>query len=162
MSLIKRNPNRELELWNREFPIPHALDRLHNEMNRVFGDFFRGDLADSGAFFSGTWAPAVDLSETDDAYLVRAELPGMKKEDVKITFNNGLLTIRGEKKNETEEKNRTYHRIERSYGSFERSFNLPGAVKSGNVEAKYDDGVLTITLPKTEETKEKVIDVKIK
>ena len=162
MSLIKRNPSKEMEVWNRDLPIPRALDRLHNEMNRVFGDFFRGDLVGDGYFSSGSWAPAVDLSETDDSYIIRAEIPGMKKEDVKITLQDTFVTIRGEKKNEAEEKNGTYHRIERSYGSFERSFNLPGAVKSGDIEAKYNDGLLTITLPKTEEAKEKVIDVKVK
>ena len=162
MSLIKRNPNKEIQLWDRDLPIPHALDRLHNEMNRVFSDLFRGDLVDNGSFFSGNWLPAADISETGDAYIIRAELPGMKKEDVTITVNNTLVTIRGEKKNDAEEKNRTYHRVERSYGSFERSFNLPGAVKSGSVEARYDNGLLTITLPKTEETKEKVHDITIK
>ncbi len=133
---MKRNPGREIELWNREFPIPRALDRLHNEMNRVFSDLFRGDLADDGSLFSGGWIPAVDVSESDDSYVIRAELPGMKKEDFKITVSNTLVTIRGEKKNEAEEKSRTYHRVERSYGWFERSFSLPGAVKNGNVEAK--------------------------
>jgi HSP20 family protein len=162
MSLIKRNPNKEMELWNRDLLIPRALDSLHNQMNRVFSDFFRGDLVDNGSFFAGGWAPAVDVSETDVSYIIRAELPGMKKEDVKITVNNTLVTIRGEKKNESDEKDRTYHRIERSYGSFERSFNLPGAVKTGDVEARYDDGLLTVTLPKTEEAKEKVHDIKIK
>ncbi|MGA9408796.1 MAG: Hsp20/alpha crystallin family protein [Bacteroidota bacterium] len=162
MSLIKRNPAKEMEVWNRDLPVPRVLDRLHNEMNRVFSDFFRGDLVDNGSFFPGDWGPAVDLSETDDSYIIRAEIPGMKKEDVKITLLDSLVTIRGEKKNEAEEKNGTYHRIERSYGSFERSFNLPGGVKSGDIEAKYNDGLLTITLPKTEEAKEKVHDIKIK
>ena len=159
---MKRNPNKEMELWNKELPIPRVLDRLHHEMNRVFSDFFRGDLVDDGSFFSGSWSPAVDVSETDDSYIIRAELPGMKKEDVKVTVNNSLVTIQGEKKIESEEKDRTYHRIERSYGSFERSFNLPSAVKSGSIEAKYDEGLLTVTLPKTEEAKEKVHDIKIK
>jgi HSP20 family protein len=162
MSLMKRNSNKEMELWNRNFPVPYALDRLHSEMNRVFNDFFRGDLVDDGSLLSGSWAPAVDVSETADSYIVRAELPGMKKEDVKITIDNTLVTIRGEKKNEAEEKNRMYHRIERSYGSFERSFDLPGTVKSSSIEARFDDGLLTVTLPKTEEAKEKVHDIKIK
>ena len=162
MSLVKRNPSKEMEVWNRDLPIPRVLDRLHNEMNRVFGDFFRGDLVDNSSFSSGNWYPVVDLSETDDSYIIRAEIPGMKKEDVKITLHDTLVTIWGEKKSEAEERKGTYHRIERSYGSFERSFNLPGAVKSGDIEAKYNDGLLTITLPKTEEAKEKVHEIKIK
>lgn len=162
MPLMKRNPNKEMELWKRDLPIPRALGILHDEMDRVFSDFFRGDLVDNGSFFSGSWAPAIDVSETDDSYIIRAELPGMKKEDVKITVNNTLVTIRGEKRNEAEDKSRTYHRIERSYGSFERSFNLPGAVKSSSVEARFEDGLLTVALPKTEEAKEKVHDIKIK
>ncbi len=162
MSLMKRNPGNNIELWNREFPIPQALDRLHTEMSRVFSDLFRGDLAADGSFFSGNWVPAADVSETDDSYIIRVELPGMKKEDVKITVNDTLLTIRGERKDETEEKKRTYHRIERSYGSFERSFNLPGAVMSGSVEARYGNGILTVTLQRTEESKKKVHTIMIK
>ena len=100
MSLIKRNPTKELELWNREFPVPRALDRLQREMNRAFDGFFRGDLHDTDSIFSHSWSPAVDVSETNESYIIHAELPGMKKDDVKITLNNGVITIQGEKKNE--------------------------------------------------------------
>ncbi|HTR80803.1 MAG TPA: Hsp20/alpha crystallin family protein [Bacteroidota bacterium] len=162
MSLIKRNPTKELELWNQEFPVPRMISHLQQEMNKVFGDFFRGDLFDGGSFLSGQWTPAVDLEETDDSYVVRAELPGIKKDEVKITLNDGVVTVSGEKRNEVEKKEGNYHRVERSYGAFERSFTLPGAVKSDEIEAKYADGVLTITLPKTEEAKEKIIEVKVK
>lgn len=162
MSLIKRNPTKELELWNKDFPVPRAIDRLQREMNRAFDDFFRGDLFDTSSFLSHTWSPAIDVSETNDTYVIHAELPGVKKDEVKITMHDNLITIRGEKKNEVEKKAENYHRIERSYGTFERSFSLPGTVKSDSIEAKYDDGVLTITLPKTEDAKEKVVDVKVK
>lgn len=162
MSLIKRNPTKELELWNRNFPIPHALDRLQREMKGTFDGFFRGDLLDSGSFFSEEWSPAVDISESSDSYIIYAELPGMKKDDVKITMNDNVITLRGEKKKETEKKEGTFSRIERSYGIFERSFTLPVTVKSDAIEARYNDGVLTITLPKKEEAKEKVIDVTVK
>lgn len=162
MSLIKRNSTKEIELWNKNFPIPQALDRLQREMNRAFDGFFRGDLLDSGSFFSEGWSPAVDISESSDSYSIYAELPGIKKDDVKITMNGNVITLRGEKKNESEKKERTFNRIERSYGVFERSFTLPVTVKSEAIEARYNDGILTITLPKREEAKEKVIDVKVK
>ena len=162
MSLIKRNPSKELELWNRDFPIPRALDRLRREMNHAFDDFFRGDLLDNEFSFAQGWSPAVDISETKDSYVIHAELPGMKKDEVKITMNDNVITIRGEKKNEAEKKEANYHRIERAHGMFERSFALPGSVLGDAIEARYDEGILTITLPKTEEAKEKVIDVKVK
>ena len=162
MPLIKRNPSKELELWNREFPVPRAIDRLQREMNRAFDDFFRGDLFDTGSALAQSWSPAVDVSETKDSYVIHAELPGVKKDEVKITMHDNLLSIRGEKKSETEKKEENFHRVERVYGAFERTFSLPGSVKSDNIEAKYNDGVLTITLPKTEEAREKIIDVKVK
>lgn len=162
MSLIKRNPSGELELWNRNFPIPHVLDRLHREMDRAFEGFFRGDLVDSSPFYTEGWSPAVDISETKDAYIVNAELPGIKKDDIKITMNGNVLTLRGDKKSESEKKDGTFNRIERSYGVFERSFSLPVSVESDAIEARYNDGVLTVTLPKKEEAKEKVIDVRVK
>jgi HSP20 family protein len=162
MALIKRNPTKELELWNKDFPVPRAIDRLQREMNRAFDDFFRGDLFDTSSNLNQPWSPAVDISETKDSYLIHAELPGVKKDEVKITMHDNLISIRGEKKSETEKKDENYHRVERSYGVFERSFSLPGTVKSDAIDAKYDDGVLTITLPKTEEAKVKVIDVKVK
>ena len=162
MSLIKRNPTKELELWDKNFPIPHALDRLQREMKGAFDGFFRGDLPDSASFFSEGWSPAVDISELSDSYSIYAELPGIKKDDVKITMNDNIITVRGEKKNESEKKGGTFSRIERSYGVFERSFTLPAAVKSDAIEARYNDGILTINLPKKEEAKEKVIGVTVK
>ncbi|HTX17537.1 MAG TPA: Hsp20/alpha crystallin family protein [Bacteroidota bacterium] len=162
MSLIKRNPTKDVELWNREFPVPRAIDRLQREMNRAFDDFFRGDLFDTKALSAQPWSPAIDVSETKDSYVIHAELPGVKKDEVKITMHENLITIKGEKKSEEEKKGENYHRIERSYGSFERSFTLPGSVKGDAVEASYKDGVLTVMLPKTEESKEKVVDVKVK
>ena len=162
MSLIRRSPSKDLELWNREFPVPRALDRLQREMNRAFDDFFRGDLVSSETFFNQSWSPAVDISESKDSYVIHAELPGVKKDEVKITMQDNIVTIRGEKKAENEKKEENYHRVERTYGMFERSFTLPGPVKNENIEAKFDDGVLSIVLPKTEEAREKVIDVKVK
>jgi len=150
MSLIKRNQSQDLDLWARQNPFFQGLGRLQREMNRAFDDFFRRDVTDDESFSTRTWFPNVDVVETDDRYEIRAELPGLKKDDVTITLNNSILTLRGEKKSETEKKGANYHRIERSFVTFERSFALPGTVKSDSIEAKYADGVLTLTLPKTE------------
>ena len=162
MSLIKRSPSKEMELWNSTFPIPRAIDRLQREMNRAFDGLFRGDLFDADTFMNRSWSPAVDISETNDSYLIRAELPGLKKDEVKITIENNTIAIRGEKKNDTEKKGENFHVVERSYGSFERTFTLPGAIKNDSVEARFEDGILSVTLPKTEASKQNVIDVKVR
>lgn len=162
MSLIKRNPTRELARWGSDFPAFGGLHSLQRDMNRFFDEFFRGDVLADESFFGRDWTPAVDVVENDDNYVLKAELPGMNKDDVKITLENNVLTIRGEKKNESEKKEGNYHRIERSYGSFERSFTVPGSLKVDNIDAQYKDGVLTLTLPKAEEAKPKLIDVKVK
>ena len=162
MSLIKRNPTQEMSFWNREIPSFRGLQSLQYDMNRIFDDFFRGDILANDSFFSRDWNPAVDIVENNDKYIVKAELPGLCKEDVKITLENNLLTIRGEKKNEDEKKEGNYHRVERSYGSFERSFSVPGSIRSNDIDAQYNDGILTVTLPKAEEAKQKRIDVTVK
>lgn len=162
MSLIKRNPTSEISRWNREFPMFRGLHSLQNDMNRIFDEFFRGDVLADETFFSRDWNPAVDIVENSDTYVLKAEIPGMNKDDVKITLENNLLTIRGEKKNELEKKEGNFHRIERSYGVFERSFTIPGTIKTNDIDAQYKDGVLTLTLPKAEEAKPKMIDVKVK
>jgi len=109
-----------------------------------------------------TWLPAVDIVEQKDDYIVKVDLPGLTKNDVKITVQNDILTIRGEKKQEKESKEQNVHRMERSYGMFQRSFTLPSSVKSEKIDAVFADGVLTITLPKVEEAKAKEIEVKVK
>ena len=162
MSLIKRNPTQEMTRWDREFPAFRGIHSLQNDMNRIFDEFFRGDFLGNNTLFTRDWNPAVDVVENKDNYVLNAELPGMNKDDVKITLENNVLTIRGEKKNEFEKKEGNYHRVERNYGSFERSFTIPGTVKADNIDAEYKDGVLTLTLPKAEEAKPKMIDVKVK
>jgi len=133
---------------------------LQREMNRMFDSFFRG--TDEQGLLSGTWIPAVDVAEENDAYVVKVELPGVNKDDVKITLESNILTIRGEKKTENEVKDKNYHRTERSYGSFQRSFTLPTTVRNDKVDAVYKDGILTVSLPKAEEAKPKQIEVKVK
>jgi HSP20 family protein len=106
------------------------------------------------------WIPAFDISENDKNYLVTAELPGIDIKDVDITLSEGILTVKGEKKQEKEDKSEGYHRIERSYGSFNRSFRIPGKVETDKIDASYKDGVLKVVLPKAEGTETKKIVIK--
>jgi HSP20 family protein len=107
------------------------------------------------------WTPRVDISETDKEFHIKAEIPDVKKEDVKVSVENGVLTVRGEKKRESEEKGKKYHRIERQYGSFVRSFTLPDTVDESKIKASFAEGILNLTLQKTEHHKPKSIEVKI-
>ena len=126
----------------------------------LFDRFFED--TDFPSIFSSedSWVPAFDITETDKEYLVTAELPGMDPKDVDVTFSEGILTVKGEKKHEKEDKGENYHRIERRYGSFHRSFRIPGKVELDKVDANYKDGILKLTLPKTEGSETKKIEVK--
>jgi len=134
---------------------------LHREMNRLFDEAFRGfgvpeGGAGTGALAaSGMAAPRIDVSESDQQLKVRAELPGVDQNDVEITLTDDVLTIRGEKKVEQEDKQENYHVMERSYGSFARSIRLPLTTNPDQVQATFRDGVLTVTLPKPAETQQK-------
>jgi HSP20 family protein len=107
------------------------------------------------------WVPAVDVSETDGEYQIKAEIPDVKKEDVKVTLEDGVLTIQGQRKQEKEDKGTKYHRVERAYGSFVRSFTLPDLVDEQKVNAEFKDGVLNLQLPKSEKSKPKAIEVTV-
>ncbi len=155
MTLIRWKPTHELGHW------PSDLWNMQREINRVF-DHFMGGSQDDGSLGLSMWTPAVDIVERENEYEVKIELPGVSKDDVKITLESNVLTIRGEKKQEKEEKSENLHRVERSYGSFQRSFTLPTTVKSEKIDARYSDGILVITLPKAEEAKPKQIEVKVK
>jgi len=154
MSLIRWNPARELAAW------PSDLFGIQREVNRLFDSVYRGSREDD--YSLSAWTPAVDIVEHDSEYVVKLELPGVNKEDVKITIESNILTIQGEKKQEKETNKENYHRVERNYGSFQRSFTLPTTVKSDKIDAVYKDGVLTVALPKAEEAKPKQIEVKVK
>lgn len=121
---------------------------------------FRGgrDLNTTGA----DWAPRADITETDDAFSITAEVPGIKRDNVKINIEDHVLSIHGENKQEKEEKGKKFHRIERFYGSFNRSFSLPENVNEDKIDAIFKDGVLTLTIPKTEVKKPKAIEIKVK
>lgn len=108
----------------------------------------------------GNWFPAIDISEDQNHISVKADLPGLRKEDIQVSLDNNILTIRGERKTEQDKKEKNYHRVERSYGVFERSFNLGSSVDGAKVNAVYNDGVLEITIPKSEAAKPKQIEVK--
>lgn len=130
-----------------------------NQIDQFFGDFWRNDFP---AFFSDremNWTPRMDVKESEEAYILHADLPGLKQNDVKITLNDHVLTISGERKHEDEKKNEKYHYVERAYGSFQRSFTLPSSINGEKIKAEYKDGVLNITLPKTEESKPKEIAI---
>src|SRR5215510_16258064 len=124
-----------------------GMTGLKQEMDRVFDRFFESRWEDMPAL--GDWVPKVDVSETKDAVVVKAEIPGMEAKDVQASLQENVLTITGEKRHEQEEKDERFHRVERSYGSFTRSMQLPAGVDAGKVNASFKNGVLTVTLPKT-------------
>jgi len=135
-----------------DWPLARFEDAFADMMERFFEP--RGWLA------SDAWAPALDVSEKDDAIVVRAEMPGMKTEDIEVSVHGNTLTISGEKKEQFEDKGETYYRSERRYGSFRRDIPLSAAVDTDKIEATCRDGVLTVTLPKSEKAKPKRIEVK--
>ncbi len=136
------------------------LDALRREMDR-FRDRFSSIAERSIEWLGGEWAPSVDVSETKDKVVVQAEIPGIDPKDIDVSLNSGVLTLKGKKKQELEEKDENYHLVERSYGSFSRSVRLPAEVQEDEVKASYKDGILKITLPKTERAKEKEIKIEV-
>lgn len=153
MSLIRWNPVRDLTAW------PSEVSSLQREMNRVFDSFFRTDETSPGL---SLWSPSVDIAERDDAYTVSVELPGVKKDDIAVSIENNILTITGEKKQEEKVPQGSWRRVERIYGSFQRSFTLPATVKADAIEAKFEDGILRVTVPKADEARQKQIEVKVR
>ena len=145
MSLVRWDPWREME----EF-----VDRY----NRALSERQEGG---QDVMSKGDWSPRVDITETDDEFTIKAEIPDVSKDDVKVKVENGILMIHGERKQEEEEKGKTFHRIERHYGAFNRSFTLPETVDQENVKARFKDGVLNIKLQKVKDAKPKAIDVDI-
>ena len=136
------------------------LSTLRDEIDRLFESPLT-ELTRSSQQFLGGWLPAVDLYEDKDNVFVKAELPGMKKEDIDISLHEGVLTLAGERKEEKETKDAEVFRSERFLGRFQRTISLPSPVQMDRVSAAYKDGILTVTLPKTEEVKPKQIEVKV-
>lgn len=141
MNIIRWNPFRELA-------------EMEGRLNR-----FAAPEASPLTF--GDWAPAVDVRETETAYVVTADLPDVRKEEVKVTFHEGVLSLEGERKLEREEKGDTFHRVERGYGTFVRRFALPAEVDANGVTAEFKNGVLNVRVPKTVNVKPKAIEVKV-
>ncbi len=138
------------------------LRRMERDMAKLFGrQFLLGGPDEEETMAAAQWAPAVDVSEDDKEYLVKAELPELKKEDVKVNVENGTLAISGERQAEKEEKGKKFHRIERSFGCFQRRFALPEGIDPGKVKAEFKDGLLLVHLPKDEKAKPKAIEVKV-
>jgi HSP20 family protein len=137
-----------------------GLTSLRREMDDLWNQFFTEFPVLKR--HEGEWAPSVDISENKESFIVQAELPGVEQKDVNVTISGNMLTVKGEKKKEEEKKDEHHHSVERYYGSFQRSFQLPANVQTDKIEATFDKGVLKVTLPKTEEAKKKEIEIKVK
>lgn len=146
MSIVRYDPFRELR-------------SLQDDMNRLFITAFPRSF-DNEQIARSSWNPSVDIVENEQAIILEAELPGMKPEDVELSIENNVITIRGERKFEKKEENDNYHRVERSYGSFTRSFTLPRTVTGEEAQADFQNGLLKVTLPKREEAKARKIEIR--
>ena len=141
-------------------PLPfQSLRRLGDALDEAFNTW--PFTQEEGAAITSSWYPACDVFEDRDAVKIVAEVPGVQPQDVKLTLENNLLTIRGEKKQEAEDRTERVHRYERSYGSFERAFSLPSTVDPERIRANYEQGILTVTLPKSERARPREIEVKV-
>jgi HSP20 family protein len=138
------------------------LEEMEKRLSTIFGRPPAGRNGESKEAISvSQWSPLVDITEDDTEYVVKAEIPEMKKEDIKINVHDDVLTVSGERKYEKEEKGKKFHRVERAYGSFMRSFTLPENADGSKISAEYKDGMLKVHLPKSEQAKKKTIEVKI-
>lgn len=143
MSIVKFNPLND-------------VFALQNQINRVFGDLFPNP---NGKEDTRLWSPAVDVHESNDAFTIEVELPGMKKEDVILNYQDGTLAISGERKQEKETAEKNVHRVERVYGKFSRSFHFPTPVDGNAIRASFSDGLLTVDIPKADEAKPRQIEI---
>jgi HSP20 family protein len=147
MALVRWDPARE-------------LDTFQTDMNRLFDSFFgRRDTATNGNGYARRWIPAMDLVETDDELVLRADLPGLDRDDIEIEVKDNVLTVAGERKAEHEEKGEGFYRVERASGRFSRSLDLPRGIKADGVSANFDRGVLEVRIPKPEERKPTRVEI---
>ncbi len=153
MAIVRWKNRARLTPWD-------AFAGMDAEFSRIFRGFGLGEGGGTGSG-DGHWLPAMDVSETDDAYVVEADVPGIGKDDITIEALGDVVTIKGERKHEAGEEEKGYRRVEGRYGSFERSFKVPGGFNAEAIEAKFENGVLSVTLPKREETKPRQIEVTV-
>lgn len=153
MAIVRWNPAKDLLNVEREF------NRLFNSFNSRFGLL---DKEDESEYENAVWMPLTDISEDKDNFVLRLDLPGINREDVKISYSEGQLSISGERKQEKETKDSKFHRVERVYGKYFRSFNLSTKINEDKIDAEFKDGQLIITVPKAEEAKPKEISIKVK
>jgi HSP20 family protein len=148
MTVVKWYPSRE-------------VGAFQDSVNRLFDNFFRSPDHKESDLTSTAWMPVVDIFETENEVVLKAELPEIDVKDLQINAENNVLTIRGERKLSDEVKEENYHRIERTYGAFSRSFTLPGIVDAAKIAARYKDGVLRVSLPKKEESKPRSVSIEV-
>ena len=150
MALIRWEPVRELHT-------------MQNEMNRLFNTFFDSPTPSNGGGHSVArrWIPAMDVVESDDHFVLRADLPGVSENDVKIEVEDNVLTVAGERKSEHEQRNEGYYRVERAFGSFSRSLTLPEGVDADGIQAKFESGVLEVRIPKPEQHKPRKVQISL-
>ncbi len=146
MALVRWDPVRE-------------LDSFQSDMNRLFDSFFGRRESGVANGYGRRWIPAMDLVETDDALVLRADLPGMQRDDIEIEVKDNVLTVSGERKAEHEDKGEGFYRVERAFGRFSRSLDLPQGIEAGGVKADFKDGVLEVRIPKPEERKPQRVEV---
>jgi HSP20 family protein len=147
MAIVKYNPFRDLR-------------SMQDQMNRLLDMAWNRESGEE--LREGLWQPMVDIYEDETSVIIKAEVPGIDQNDIEVRIEDNTLTLRGERKHDQTVQKENYHRVERYYGSFQRSFSLPHTIDQGNVRATCDKGVLTVTLPKREETKPKQIKVEVK
>jgi len=148
MNLVRWDPFRELE-------------EMSTRLNRFLGGPLPRQTGEDDSVFFADWAPAIDVQETDTEYLMKADLPEVKKEDVKVDVKDGILTVEGERKQEKDEKSKKFHRIERSYGKFVRRLALPTDADDQKIAAEFKEGVLNVHIPKSPQAKPRAISVKV-
>jgi HSP20 family protein len=153
MAIVRWNPARELLNIEREF------GRVFNNFEKRFGFGNGGDEVEE--YENAVWSPLTDISENKNNFILKMDLPGISKNDLKISYSDGQLNISGERKQEKEDKDSKYHRLERSYGKYFRSFTLPAIIQEDRIDAEFKDGQLTITVPKAEEAKPKELEIKV-
>ncbi len=147
--------------WDPFKEMEREMQELTSRFGRMLSSSPSRAMGSREAVSVADWAPSVDISETDNEYLVKAEIPEVEKKDVKVTLQDGLLTLQGERRQEKEEKGKRFHRVERSYGTFLRTFELPDGVDEEKLRAEFKEGMLLVHLPKTEKMKTRAIEVRV-